>query len=171
MSQDSGGPQESQYAQNLEQWKAKVQADLEVWKHNRTQSLQWDQGAFDFAVLALRSVILINGGAAVALLAFLAHLWTTEGRHAAIIAPVFESLSEFVIGIAAGVAACGVGYLSTYFNSGALQMNPDRYKRLRLAFLWIGGLGHMAAVILVVYSFLRFWWGVSSAGQALTGTQ
>ncbi len=169
MSQDSGGSEEPDYAQSLELWKAKVQADLEVWKHERTQSLLWEQGALDFATLALRSVILINGGAAVALLAFLAHLWTSEGRHAAIIAPVFESLSEFVIGIAAGVAACGVGYLATYFNSGALQMDPDRYKRLRLTFFWIGGLCHIAAVVLVAYSFLRFWLGVSDAGRALMG--
>ena len=135
MPQDSGGSEEPDYAQSLELWKAKVQADLEVWKYKRTQSLQWDQGAFDFASLALRSVILINGGAAVALLAFLAHLWTSEGRHAAIIAPVFESLSEFVIGIAAGVAACGVGYLATYFNSGALQMDPGRPVAVQLSSL------------------------------------
>ncbi len=124
MSQDSGGSEEPDYAQSLELWKTKVQADLEVWKHERTQSLQWDQGAFDFASLALRSVILINGGAAVALLAFLAHLWTSEGRHAAIIAPVYESLSEFVIGIAAGVAACGVGYPPRGGPSRSVQMAP-----------------------------------------------
>ena len=69
MSQDPGGPKSPEYAQSLEQWKAQVQADLEVWKHDRAQSLLWDKGALDFAALALRSVILINGGAAVALLA------------------------------------------------------------------------------------------------------
>ena len=149
--------------------KARVEANLEGWKYERARSLQWDKGAFDFAAIALRSVILINGGAAVALLAFLAHLWTTEGRHAAVIAPVFASLSEFVIGIAAGVVACGVGYMATFFNSGALQMDPDHYKRRRPAFFWIGGLCHIATVILVGYSFLRFWWGVSDAGRALIG--
>lgn len=51
MSQNSGEPKEPQYAQNLEQWKAKVQADLEIWKHDRAESLQWGQGALDFAAL------------------------------------------------------------------------------------------------------------------------
>ena len=58
---------EAQYLADLETWKAKVQNSLETWKAQRAHALEWDRGAFVFAAMALRSITLVNGAAAVAI--------------------------------------------------------------------------------------------------------
>ena len=152
----------------LEVWKAQVQSEIEGWKYQRAFSLQWDRGAFEFAAIAVRSVILVNGGAAVALLAFLAHLWTSPGNYALVIQSAFTSLSEFVVGVTSGVIASLVGYAATYLISGALQTDKEEYTSRYRAFIWSGVVFQFVAAVLIVYALLRFWWGVSAAGRALT---
>jgi hypothetical protein len=62
------------------------------------------------AELVLRTCILINGGAAVAVLAFLGSLVSKSSNIFGRLTPVTESLVKFAIGIAAAVAAMGVSY-------------------------------------------------------------
>jgi hypothetical protein len=64
---------------------------------------------------ALRSAFLMNGGASVALLAFVGHLSSVAPKKVPMLAP---SLATFVGGVLVAALASGVTYLSQWFYAG-----------------------------------------------------
>ncbi len=69
-------------------------------------------GIIAYGNLALKSVILVNGAAAVALLAFLGHIWGTNDATLNVAVKAGESLGWFVAGTCVGVAAAGMAYVA-----------------------------------------------------------
>jgi hypothetical protein len=159
-------------------WKATVPLDfasqLETWK-----------SVLESGQTALKTFITINGGAAVALLAFLGNL-LTKAPPAGTIFPV-EVLSRamlyFVGGVASGAASMGLRYFTQFFalrdareklaekhtarTRTALNVPPTsetvkRYERLAsvcVTLAWLAGLGSLGA----------FCWGGWKAYRALHG--
>lgn len=88
---------------------------MRIWELERLEwfetHLAMFRGQMDFAILALKSIILVNGAAAVALLAFLAQIWG-EKSATAVAAAAGSSLGGFVIGTACGVAAAAFSYFA-----------------------------------------------------------
>ncbi len=64
-----------------------------------------------FATLAIKSIIVVNGAAVIALLAFLGNIWDKNGS-AAIITAAGSSLGHFVYGLICGVATAAFSYLA-----------------------------------------------------------
>jgi hypothetical protein len=97
--------------------KAEIDAHYDRWRFE-VQSTQEEnlailRGLIDFALAALRGIILVNGGAAVAVLAFLGHIWSPDpdgGRAVAI--AIKPALLCFVTGTCAGVTASALAYFS-----------------------------------------------------------
>lgn len=89
---------------------------------------QLNQAAIGSANVALRAFLLINGGAAVALLAFLGSLaGQIDGPD---IVTLATPLMDFAIGVAVAALAAGLAYLTNYSAAGvalvASVCHPDQ---------------------------------------------
>jgi hypothetical protein len=134
----------------------KYKADLQVWiEHNKTtheSNLEMFRSVIQSGQNALRSSFLLNGGAAVAMLAFIGKL--TEVQASKI--PVFAcSLTIFVIGVLAITVASGLTYLSQWFYAGNLQW------KVKTGF-WL----NIAAIVMGLSSYGVFIWGMCEAYAA-----
>ena len=101
---------------------------------------------------ALKSLMLINGGAAVALLAFLSHIWD-KTPVAGSIRGLTEALLFFVAGVLLSSIASGTTYLTGIFQ--------------QLEWLKIGNGIHYLTIILVIAAYVVFGFGGYEAYVAI----
>ena len=147
----------------LEQSGAAWQAQLEI-------VLQSDRAAVDIGITALKTSMLINAGAAVALLAFIGQLWNTKSG---MLTVILNGMMPFVWGVFASAVAAGVAYI--------YQSIVTLYEQQQLEQISEGGSekkphnGALAAKIgtsvlmigLVIASYVLFISGVLSVIRAL----
>ena len=98
---------------NLEHYKAENEANLAQHRATIDVGLEHFQSVIQTGQAALRSAILINGGAAVALLAFLGRIWETEPSQTVVVG-LPTSLLGFVFGVLAAAVASGTTYLAQF---------------------------------------------------------
>lgn len=72
----------------------------------------------DFAALAIKSIILINGAAAAGVLAFIGSMWGTA-KIEAVLSPALNSIEAFAWGAFAAVASAGLSYFSQFSYAAA----------------------------------------------------
>ena len=128
-----------------------------------------NEAAIKSGELALRISLLINGGAAVALLTFIGTL-PKEQKHA-----FADNLVWFASGVALAVAALGLSYFTNYFMAGIATSNvrtwehpyiqpgptTPRYRALNISF-------HVAAILVGLASLAVFICGMLHVRNALT---
>jgi hypothetical protein len=102
---------------DIERYKAELQNTIEATKHHLQSSLEMFRSVIGAGQSAIKSSFLLNGGAAVALLAFIAHL----AQFGAAKVPTFAAcLLPFAFGALAIVVTSGLTYLSQWFYAGAV---------------------------------------------------
>jgi len=140
---------------NLEQFKS----HLAAWQNNNQRDhesrLEMLRATIATAHLAIKSVLLINGGAAVAFLAFLGTAWS-RFTGAAVKALLASSLEHFVI----GVMCTGIGTVAAYLCQAGFGGDLGRHSQM------IGEVMRWIALLVVVVSFWQFYLGCSTALQA-----
>lgn len=99
----------------IERYKAELQRWVEEHKNVHAHRLESFRSVIQAGQNALRTAFLMNGGAAVALLAFAGHLATTDTDRVPSIAP---SLMVFVGGVLVSALASGVTYISQWLYAG-----------------------------------------------------
>lgn len=125
--------------------------DFEVWKVNaplqNAANLEMFKSVIEAGQTALKSAILINGGAAAALLAFLGNLLTKEAPTGINfpIATISHAMLIFVIGVGLAGLASGFRYLTQWIGSRG-------HRKTGLAF-------NIAAIVCGLASFFLFFWG------------
>ena len=137
----------------------KYRADLQVWvehhKRNHASDLEMFKSVISSGQNALRTAFLMNGGATVAILAFLGKL--SDGNKAKI--PIFsESLVMFVIGVLAITMSSGMTYLSQWF------YHTSETWKLKTGFAL-----NIFAIVLGLSSYGFFIWGAIRAYMAFKG--
>ncbi len=136
----------------LERFKANLQVWVEQNKAAHESNLEMFRSVIQSGQNAIRSSFLLNGGAAVAMLAFIGKL--TEAQAEKI--PVFaSSLTIFVIGVLAITIASGFTYLSQWFYAG------DAKWKVTTGF-WF----NVLAIVLGLSSYGVFIWGMCDAYTA-----
>ncbi len=88
--------------------------------------------------LALQAAILVNGGAAVALLAFMGHL-ATEPRSVTAASAFASALGLFVGGVAAGAIGTGARYVTQFFYHAEKRRPGHAFNFLSIA---LGGVSY-----------------------------
>ena len=101
---------ERDQALELEHYKATWSSKLEEYKAEQAISLAAGNLLGSFGVLGIKSLFLFNGGAIVAVLAFLGHLWSPEGADRALAISVASTLHWFVWGIVSAFTATALAY-------------------------------------------------------------
>lgn len=145
-----------------DQGKRQLEADLAVFRadHERnlahyeaqqSHSLEMLRAVITYGQAALKSAILINGGAAAALLAFIGNVWDKGVAQAAV-----GSVTSSVILFAYGVLTAAIGTAGSYF---AQYYYSEGYQRTGVVF-------HTLTVVLVVASYICFALGANEAYTA-----
>jgi hypothetical protein len=160
----------SESDRQLERWKANIRQN-ELFRQELFEGvLHSDRAAIDIGLTTLRTAILINGGAVVALLAFVGQLWD---RHADRLLAVLEGARWFVFGLVlAGVAAC-IAYLYQSFvtmehQRWLNQLSEGTYAlSSRGAWPWLILTTAVVMVLFIFGSYAFFVWGVLEVVSAL----
>ena len=121
---------------------------------------QMFRSVIDYGRDALKAAMLINGGAAIALLAFIGTIWSS-GSEPDTVQSLAQSLAMFSYGVMAGAVACAGAYFTQYiYQTTSANKNSNCYLKL--------GIGlHVATVALVVGSFVMFGWGICLSIQTM----
>lgn len=98
------------FEQDLATFRAQHERNLAHYDADQKQSLEMTRAVFTYGAASLKALILTNGGAAVALLAFIGRIWTEDtGRAAAV------SLTQAVAMFSFGVLAGALATVGSYF--------------------------------------------------------
>ncbi|MDA8230740.1 MAG: hypothetical protein M0006_05325 [Magnetospirillum sp.] len=116
-------------------------------------------------IMALKSVILLNGAAAIALLALVGRVWGDQ----AVAIHLVEATRQFVIGTFAGGIASALGYFySLCFDIALGRIIPHGKGRTETMLFRIGYVLMALMIICAVYGFISFGIGAAEASHALS---
>jgi hypothetical protein len=135
----------------LEKFRSDLAGSLAYQEHVHNWNLEGFKQIIALGQSTLKSIMLINGGAAVALLAFLGNLITRSGSSTNIVA-FADSMGMFVI----GVFLAAVAYATTYF--GQLFYDGEKNWQQRTGFVF-----HIVTSLVGAASLAAFLWGAHSA--------
>ena len=130
----------------IEKFRSDLSASLMYQEHVNSWSLEGFRQVIALGQSSLRSIMLINGGAAVALLAFLGNLITNNSGAAV---PSFaNAMQAFVLGVFLAAVAYALTYLSQICYNGSKS--------------WQQGAGialHVLTVLVGAAALIGFLWG------------
>jgi len=114
------------------------------------------RGVIEFALAALKGIILINGAAAIAILAFLGNIWDPGHEGANVVVSLIKpAMLSFVVGTTAGIVASASSYLSQMFF-------------LEVKNKWLGACFRILAVLVAIGGIVAFGLGAVWAVDAFT---
>ena len=142
-------------ATDREVMKLEHESMLARYKADRDIDIEMLKSVLESAKTALNSTILINGGAAAALLALIGNLYGKLPGGAPVALPLVQSLVTFTAGVLLG----GLATASTYFTQYCYSENHNR----------TGVVFHSIAVVLVLGSYGTFFGGIMLAYRAFAG--
>ena len=141
----------------LESHKAHLSSWVAEREHAFDRTLEMLRATLATSQSALKSALLINGGAAVALLAFVGSIWNSANKAA--LPLVADALLYFVYGVLSAAIASGAAYLAQA-GYGREFGNASRC---------IGRSGHIVAFLGVLCSYVWFYYAAWSAFRAVLG--
>jgi hypothetical protein len=131
----------------------KYHSRFELWRETR---LELTRAVISFGQVAIRSLVLINGGAAIAVLTFIGNF--TQNQNS-LMNELSYSLLSFCFGAAAAALVAGFAYVTQFLYDGFSK----KASRIGTAF-------HILAVFFAIASFTLFIVGVLTAFWGFQGT-
>jgi hypothetical protein len=140
----------------FEQKLASYLADLQRWRGEIEQARIVVESVNTFAVLAIKSLMLVSGAAAVAMLAFIGHIASNpvDGRMFAV-GQLIPSLTAF-----------GSTALLAAFAAGAAYLSQVAYTEFGRFGTGIGHVCRIVAVVAVLLGYGLFMWALLDAATA-----
>ena len=135
----------------LETFRSNLAGSLAYQEHVHNWSLEGFKQVIALGQSTLKSIMLINGGAAVALLAFLGNLLSKSGSNVGLL-PFANSMLTFVIGVFISAVAYALTYFRQLFYNGT---KPWQQKT--------GVVLHILTSLAGAASLGAFLWGANSA--------
>jgi len=127
----------------------KYRADHKEWlssvQQQHENSLEMLRSTITVGQSALKSALLINGGASVALLAFIGTVWSSNGAE-----PVVGCLAEAMLHYVAGVLSAAVAAGATYFSQAGYAGGFGAASKAT------GRVGHVLAILGVLAAYILF---------------
>lgn len=151
---------EGQYNQEtqLAVFKAQHESNLEHYKAQQQVNLATYTAINDYAQIALKTVILINGGASISLLAFIGNIWT-KGINKSAVESLTNSIAFFAFGVLIAAVATAFGYFTQFCYSTSQY---SKNKKWQIA----GYVIHILALVLVIGAYCFFALGIYYAYDA-----
>lgn len=142
-------PQPAVSEAELAKYKAELQLWIEQTKGNLASNLEMFRSVIQAGQSAIKSSFLLNGGAAVAILAFIGKLTTSQPDK---IPSFATSLTLFVVGVLIVTVTSGLTYLSQWFYAGGKKWQ-------KATGFWL----NIITIILGLSSYGLFTWGICEA--------
>lgn len=141
---------------------------------NRQSSADFTKAAIESANVAIRSLMLVNGGAVVALLAFLGALESGDAGNAVKADVLVAPILWFALGVGFSAMTATLAYLVNLLDSGLVNSvrltwehpfieDDEKAPRLR----WWRVRLHVVAILLATASLVTFFLGVFTVTQAI----
>ena len=119
----------------LAHYSAECEASLAQFSAEHELGLEHAKVVSQAGNFALKSAILINGGASVALLAFLGKLWGSATVHKALVMNMPMVLLLFVFGVLSSAVAAGLNYLAASFGKQETKGRFHVFNGLTIGFV------------------------------------
>lgn len=135
--------------------------------HDRNEKMgdMFNGNADKHAQSAIRIVLAINGGAAIALLAFISGLASRTNMSLQQLSMITHQLEWFVYGVLVACGAAASAYITNYCNAGAVLLRDNtwdhpyilennrskRYRRVGIGFHLLGFISAIAGLIIFAY--------------------
>ena len=139
------------FESDLAAFNAEQERNIAKFNAEQLHSIEMFRSIITYGSAALKSAILINGGAAVALLAFIGNIWTKEISQIAV-----NSLTNSILYFSFGVLVAAVGAAGSYFTQ---YCYGEKFQRAAIVF-------HTLTVILVLGSYVCFGIGAYEAYES-----
>lgn len=133
--------------------KLQHESNLAQYKASRDLSLAMFNAVIGFGQAALKTSLVVNGAAAIALLTFIGNIWTKTQTP-----EVARSLSSALVLFSLGALAAAVSTVTTYLTQGCYQ---HHLTKTGIAF-------HVVTLLLISASYVVFGFGISEAYTAFT---
>lgn len=151
--QDNTPETPAEYEHRMRVWESEGARNMRVREATVLAQMEGFRGTINFATLAIKSLILVNGAAAIALLTFVGHLWAGDPNGLAAPRLAHELKCSFILfgaGVGTGVLCAGLSYLAQAFFVERIPHNGRN---------WCGEIFRALAVLSAVASFGAFLWG------------
>jgi hypothetical protein len=119
----------------LAQYNTEWEANLAQFNAEHEIGLEHAKVVSQTGHLALKSAILINGGASVALLAFLGKLYEGAPASKVLATNMSHALLPFVSGVLFSASAAGLSYLAAYFGREETKGKFRKFNSLAIVFV------------------------------------
>lgn len=143
---------DAEHARRLELWKTQLAVSSAEW-------LEMFKAVSEAGMTALKSSIVINGGAAATLLALLADGLKANGtgHWGPMLSPLGWAWISFMCGLGLAGAATGTRYLSQALYAGALRQGQDAKSRLYKGGDWVRNISVLFGCGSFVLFFVGAW--------------
>ena len=132
----------------LEKWKEDCHRQMDAWKNEQTWQMHLSNATGIAGQAAMKSALLINGGAAVAILAFIGQIFNSSVN-----CDIVHSLKLSMILFVSGTLSSAVAFGTTYLAQLSWQSNKNRF----------GLIINNISTALVILSYLLFLCGSYTA--------
>lgn len=147
----------------LERLKATNQLHIERYKQVSAVNLESFRSVVAAGANASKSCMLINGGAAVALLAFVGNIWN-KSPSAGTVTEIAYGILFFCIGVGFAALCTGITYIAQYCYS-SIDFDDDSDKKCKWEIT--GNIFNILAVLAGLASLIFFCFGCYSAFEAI----
>ena len=154
---------------SLEKWKVEMErhkCELEVWKTDYQYSMIKYQQVNIQGQAAMKAALLINGGASVAMLAFIGTAMNND-TNSLLLSKLCSSMLMFIVGVLSVALAFGVTYLAGFKAASKTETDTDQSGKKTFK-LW--SILNNIAITLVVIGYLLFITGSLNAYCAFTNS-
>lgn len=141
----------------MEAFKADLNSKLSLRQQKHENQLEMLKATVSTAQMALKSALLINSGASVAMLAFIGNVWIKAFNLDNVLNELANSLCFFVF----GVLAAAIATAFTYFTQASYAGEFGKYSNK------MGIAAHIMTVLVVIASYVLFANGSLSAFHAI----
>lgn len=163
-------------AESLKNKKAEIELNEQIKDHYERHRLHWqacqssrdqmEKWSVEIGLSAIRSCLLINGGASVALLAFLGTVMNPNNHIEYLAIYIKQGLALFISGVVASLISFLLAYIiQILYNSAFSGMQPATNQQQRSR--KIGKILHVVEVIIVILSLAFFCLGVFRVTTAI----
>ena len=133
-----------------------------------------NEAAIKSSESALRACLIVNGGAAITVLSFIANIASKDSAALAGLPSVAGSLGYFAWGVVASLSGYGFAYFTHYFTAGYNNSRPKYFDHpyskdgdKTKVYSRVKNTVHIGAVLAALASISLFVWGVISVKDAI----
>ena len=130
-----------QHEASLTEYRAENERNIAHYNAQQLHAIEMFRSIINYGTVVLKSAILINGGAAVALLAFIGNIWT-KGITPTSVVPLTSSIAYFSFGVLSATIGTATSYFTQYYYG-------TEHQRAGVVF-------HYLTVFFVVGSYILF---------------